>query len=152
MIDIYLDEVDNDLAYRLLLVHPQESLAVKITTLQKHVQKIHTVMKCAWVNHYIPSDPLAQYAIYFEKHQRTCLTWHELKRIMSKKFYSHRLEKVRDIFVFCCFTGLSYGDAKALTEDNFELKNDDREWIDKNRNKTNVNVTNPFQRNTSHAL
>ena len=137
--NIYLDEVDNDLAYDFYL-YIRRTTGCQNNNAQKHVQKIHTVMKCAWVNHYISADPLAQYAIYFEKHQRTCLTWHELKRIMSKKFYSHRLEKVRDIFVFCCFTGLSYGDAKALTEDNFELKNDDREWIDKNRNKTSVNA------------
>lgn len=137
--DIYLDEVDNDLAYDFYL-YVRKTTGCQNNNAQKHVQRFHSVMKSAWVNKYISSDPLAQYEIYFEQHQRTCLTWHELKRIMQKKFYSHRLEKVRDLFIFCCFTGFSYGDAKSLTEENFELKNDDNEWIDKNRNKTNVNA------------
>ena len=57
---------------------------------------------------------------------------------MQKKFYSERLEKVRDMFVFACFTGMAYGDIRSLTEENFNLMNDNNEWIDKDRNKTKV--------------
>lgn len=57
---------------------------------------------------------------------------------MQKKFHSKRLERIRDAFVFSCFTGLTFGEMKTLTTDNFKLQNDDKEWIDKDRNKTSI--------------
>lgn len=47
---------------------------------------------------------------------------------------------LENFFVFACFTGLSYGDLKSLTTEDFELKNDENDWIDKDRGKTCVNA------------
>lgn len=55
---------------------------------------------------------------------------------MNKKFVSERLELVRDIFIFSCFTGLAYIDVKQLTLDNISLGIDGDKWIFKNRQKT----------------
>lgn len=42
------------------------------------------------------------------------------------------------LIVFYRFTGMAYGDIRSLTEENFNLMNDNNEWIDKDRNKTKV--------------
>ena len=47
-----------------------------------------------------------------------------------------RLNQVRDLFVFCCYTGLPYQEMATLTKKNIVTKFDDRLWIDIYRNKT----------------
>ena len=56
------------------------------------------------------------------------LTEDEIKKLQSYEFTSgqHYLERVRDVFLFCCFTGLRYSDAAKLTredvkEDHIEI-------------------------------
>ncbi len=56
---------------------------------------------------------------------------------MKKKFALPRLEKVRDIFLFSCFTGLAYIDVANLTQDNL-IEKDGRYWIMTHRQKTNI--------------
>lgn len=52
------------------------------------------------------------------------LTEDEIKKLQSHEFASGQnyLEKVRDVFLFCCFTGLRYSDVAKLTRD--DIKND----------------------------
>ncbi|MGL5261855.1 MAG: site-specific integrase, partial [Bacteroides sp.] len=46
------------------------------------------------------------------------LTWEELIYLFDYDFKEKRyLERVRDVFCFCCFTGLRYSDAKKLTRE-----------------------------------
>ena len=42
----------------------------------------------------------------------------ELQALYEKDFSIERLEHVRDIFLFCCYTGLSYADVRKLTPNN----------------------------------
>lgn len=135
--DLYLDEIDVRFARRFRLFICT-NYACKNNTAQKYVQKLKTVITDAWGNSFLVSDKLIRHKLKYDHTDRTCLTWAELKRIMHKKFSTQRLERVRDFFVFACFTGLAYGDIKNLTTKNFELKNDGHEWIDKNRNKTKI--------------
>ncbi len=55
---------------------------------------------------------------------------------MDTTFFVERLEHVRDVFVFCCFTGLAYADAKKLTHDDFVVGIDGELWINTKRTKT----------------
>ncbi|KAA6323013.1 hypothetical protein EZS27_027511 [termite gut metagenome] len=57
-------------------------------------------------NGWIVADPFTNYKIHFAKVDRGYLTQEEIKEIMNKKFATKRLEQVRDIFVFSCFTNL----------------------------------------------
>ena len=62
----------------------------------------------------------------------------EIETMMNKKFVSNRLEIVRDIFVFSCFTGLAYIDVKQLTPNHISFGIDGDKWIFKNRQKTDT--------------
>ena len=67
-----------------------------------------------------------------------------LKRLANKEFSSERLERMRDIFLFCCYTGLAYIDVKTLTTENLVQKADGKWWIVTKRTKTEVPVNVPL--------
>ncbi len=85
----------------------------------------------------LKQDPYLNYKIHFNKTDRGFLTDEEIKKMMRKKFTLHRLEVVRDIFIFSCFTGLAYIDVAQLTEANI-VTLDGNQWIMTKRQKTNV--------------
>jgi len=62
----------------------------------------------------------------------------ELETMMQKKFSIKRLEQVRDIFVFSCFTGLAPVDVRNLKAKDITTSFDGKLWIIKKRQKTNV--------------
>ena len=68
----------------------------------------------------------------------------ELEIIKNKEFDIERLEKVRDIFVFACWTGLAYVDTYKLTYDNIKIGVDGKPWIMTKRAKTDTIVTVPL--------
>jgi site-specific recombinase XerD len=89
-------------------------------------------MANGWLN----KDPFANYKAKVKEVIREFLTEKEIETILNKRFVSERLELVRDIFIFSCFTGLAYIDVKQLTLDNISLGIDGDKWIFKNRQKT----------------
>jgi len=66
------------------------------------------------------------------------LTQHELETIASKKFNGERLSQVRDIFVFCCYTGLAFADVRKLKASEIGVGIDGSKWIFTNRQKTDT--------------
>ena len=65
------------------------------------------------------------------------LTESEINSIRRKKMIG-RLEKVRDLFLFQCFTGLSYSDMANLTKDDFNIHEKGQIYLKKSRQKTGV--------------
>src|SRR3546814_8537091 len=51
---------------------------------------------------------------------------------------------IRDLFVFCCYTGLTYVEVINLTHDNIVEASDGEVWIRTNRQKTETPVTTPL--------
>ena len=92
----------------------------------------------------ITVDPFNGYKISIERVDRGYLTEDELCKMMQKEFASKRLEQVRDIFVFACFTGLAYIDLAHLRVDNIQKMFDGRLWIVTHRQKTNTKVMVPL--------
>jgi site-specific recombinase XerD len=89
-------------------------------------------------NGWLNKDPFANYKAKVKEVVREFLSEAEIEQMMNKEFVSERLELVRDIFVFSCFTGLAYIDVKQLTLDNISLGIDGDKWIFKNRQKTDT--------------
>lgn len=92
----------------------------------------------------ITVDPFNGYKISIERVDRGFLSEDDLTKMMSKTFASKRLEQVRDIFIFACFTGLAYIDLAYLRVDNIQKMFDGRLWIVTHRQKTNTKVTVPL--------
>ena len=68
--------------------------------------------------------------------ERIPLTKEEIEIIASKRFATERLGQVRDIFLFCCYTGLAYADIKKLKRSEINIGIDVTKWIFTTREKT----------------
>ena len=83
-------------------------------------------------------DPFWNFNIGFETVEREFLTQKEIDTIKNKQFATKRVEQVRDLFIFSCYTGLSYIDLYNLKESNIQTAFDNSLWIMSKRQKTNV--------------
>jgi len=84
------------------------------------------------------ADPFWNFNMGFETMERDFLSQKEIDAIQKKQFVSKRVEQVRDLFIFCCYTGLSYVDLCNLKESNIHTAFDNSLWIMSKRQKTNV--------------
>jgi site-specific recombinase XerD len=113
-------------------------------TTAKFIQIFRMIIIEAKNNGWIFMDPFVNYKIRFNRVDRGYLTDQEMQTIMDKEFVSKRLEQVRDIFIFSCFTGLAYVDVKHLTTDNIRMSFDGKLWIMTHRQKTDTPVNVPL--------
>ncbi len=113
-------------------------------TAVKYIKNFHKIINICLANGWLNKDPFANYKSKVKEVTREFLTEQEIQSLMEKEFVSERLELVRDIFVFSCFTGLAYIDVKQLTPDNIVLGIDGDKWINKNRQKTDTNSKIPL--------
>ena len=82
-------------------------------------------------------DPFINHRFHLEPVNRGFLTDEEILLIANKEIVIPRLELVRDIFIFSCFTGLAYIDVSNLTSDHI-ITLGDKQWIMTQRQKTSV--------------
>ena len=113
-------------------------------TAVKYIKNFHKIINICLANGWLTKDPFANYKSKVKEVIREFLTELEIQSLMEKEFVSERLELVRDIFVFSCFTGLAYIDVKQLSQDNIVLGIDGDKWINKNRQKTDTNSKIPL--------
>lgn len=109
-----------------------------VNTTAKFMQQFKRIIILAKNNGWISADPFVNYKIRLEKVDRGYLTQEELNVIMQKRFTISRIEQVRDVFLFSCFTGLAYIDVKNLKEKDIRNSFDGKPWIMKKRQKTNI--------------
>jgi site-specific recombinase XerD len=102
----------------------------------KYVKNFHKIINQCLANGWLVKDPFVNYKAKVKEVIREFLNEEEIERIMDKKFVSERLELVRDIFVFSCFTGLAYIDVKQLTKNHISFGIDGDKWIFTTRQKT----------------
>ena len=119
-------------------VYLRSELKHKKNTAVKHLRCLMRVVNVAIANRHLSFDPFLNFKAQREICERVFLTEEELRILINKDFRIKRLERVRDLFVFCCFTGLSYSDVKTLTPEHFETDTHGRIWIKKKRVKTGV--------------
>lgn len=113
-------------------------------TTAKFMQTFRMIIIMAKNNGWIFADPFINYKIRLKRVDRGYLTEPEIKKILKKQFTCKRLEQVRDIFIFSCFTGLAYIDVRNLTKDNIRTSFDGKLWIMTARQKTDTAVTVPL--------
>ena len=141
--DIALKDIDHKFlcdfeSFMLVTRGCNENSSGKYMHIFKHI--VVTAIKFGWIY----KNPFADYQIRRIKGDRAYLTQEEVEILMKKDFKSKSLERVRDVFVFCCFTGLSYIDVKALTHENIRILFDGKPWITGKRGKTSVSFQVPL--------
>lgn len=96
-------------------------------TIMKHIERLRKMINLALRNEWLKQDPFSKFQPKFKKVERGYLTEEELQRIDEKHFRIERLEQVKDLFIFSCYTGLSYAEVFDL-EPNHVVKGIDGEW------------------------
>jgi site-specific recombinase XerD len=112
-------------------------------TTVKYVKNFRKIIKLALANSWMDKDPFANYVMKIKKVDRGYLTLQELTAIMQKNFTVKRLEQVRDVFVFQCYTGLAYCDTFKLTHANIIKDDNGVLWIKAKRIKTDTPINVP---------
>jgi site-specific recombinase XerD len=102
----------------------------------KHLKIFKKIIRIAMANDWINKDPFASVKFKQNEVHVEFLTMEELESLMAKDIPNKRLSQVRDVFVFCSFTGLAFVDVKGLRPEHIVKGNNDNIWIRKPREKT----------------
>ncbi len=102
---------------------------------------VGAVIRLKWVTHtahangWISVDPFCQFKYHPQYRERRFLTDEELTTLINTPLNNAAQNRIRDIFLFCTFTGLSYIDVRNLVYSDLKERNGEL-WIIKNRQKT----------------
>jgi len=113
-------------------------------TLTHYLQNLRHIILLAIDADYISKNPFVNFRLQIKSPDRAFLTEDEVEHLMTFKLNDEKLEQARDIFVFCCFTGLSYSDIFYLTKENIQLSFGDKLWIKGRRQKTGTEYSIPL--------
>ena len=105
--------------------------------MMKHIQRLKKITNFCIKNNYITNDPFISFKIKFKKSNRVYINNEELYILKNIKL-NKSLNKIRDIFLFACYTGLSYIDLYNLNIKNIQIGDDNLKWIFIKRHKTDI--------------
>ena len=104
----------------------------------KYIKNLGKIVRICIGNGWLTVDPYLNYKPKQKAVHREVLTKEELQRLYKKKLGVERLRVVRDIFVFCCYTGLAYVDVHKLKRSELVKGIDGNLWIYTKRQKTDT--------------
>ena len=102
----------------------------------KYIKNFGKIIKEARNRDWVQANPFRNIKFHLEEVDKPFLNQGELNKIKAREFAINRIAQVRDVFLFCCFTGLAFIDVKTLTEKDIEQGVDGNLWIRKQRNKS----------------
>lgn len=103
----------------------------------KYLKNLKRIARIALANKWMDTDPFFDIQFKYTPTNREFLVEEEIRLLLEKGFSIPRLEVVRDIFVFCCFSGLAFTDVQHLRTEHIFCDNKGEYWIRKPREKTN---------------
>jgi len=118
----------------------------------KHIQRLRRMVTLAYHMEWIERDPFVKFKPKLEKREREFLTQLELNSIEELSTPIERLATVRDLFVFSCYTGISYGDIMSLDKKCVITGIDGDLWLMANRNKTGTPFKIPILSKTKQLI
>ena len=107
-------------------------------TIWTYMMPFKAVIYMAINNGWLQRDPFYAYSITKEDTERGFLTREDIGKMIATTFKRKSYEVIRDLFVFCCFTGLTWIDMRNLTEQHLQTAFDGHLWIKTKRQKTGV--------------
>ena len=108
----------------------------KQITINKSLQRLKKVIKQSVINGYLEKNPFEEHSPKKVYSKIVFLTQEELDKLENYTFQSNPLNRVRDCYIFCCYTGLAYREMFELRKDDLITKPDGITWIYQKREKT----------------
>ena len=121
----------NDFEYYLKVEKKQAQI-----TINKSIQRFRKPVKVAVAEGYIDRDPFMLYKTKSARKEVVFLSVEELKKLENYCFSQIRLQDVKNMFIFCCYTGLAYAEMEALKDKHITIGFDGLQWINMERKKT----------------
>lgn len=121
-------------------------------TAVKYIKNFQKIVNICIANDWITKNPFCNYKSKVVTVDKNFLSETDLEKIINKEFKSDRLTKVKDIFVFSCFTGLAYVDIKNLSYDSISIGIDGSKWIKIKRTKTKIEARIPLLQSVEAIL
>lgn len=118
----------------------------------KYIKNLKAVINFAVKNEWLTNNPLDRYQVKLEKIDKAFLTQKELNAIETKKIVNSRINEVKDIFVFCCYTGLAFADVAKLNNKDIIIGINGERQISIRRTKTDVTANIPLLSKASAIL
>lgn len=113
-------------------------------TTSKYIKNFGKIIRICLANGWLQKNPFINYKSKMVEVERAFLSMEEIETMLNKVFVSDRLNQVKDIFLFSCFTGLAYADVKKLSRKNIAIGVDGERWIYINRTKTDTRSNIPI--------
>jgi site-specific recombinase XerD len=110
----------------------------------KYLTNFKKIVNICLKNGWLQRNPFLGYKMTKREVERIHLTQEELNIIASKELSVARIDQVRDIFLFCCYTGLAYVDVKKLSRAEVAIGIDGNSWIFTHRQKTETSSRIPL--------
>ena len=133
--DIPFRELTHDFAEK-FIVYLSTVRGLRSATVSQTLKKLHLLVHTAVRKGWISVHPFPDVWVVPQYRERRFLNEDEIRKIMEVHLPNYKTAVVRDIFVFCCFTGLAYADVKKLTYDDLHTDPTGDMWIIDGRQKT----------------
>jgi site-specific recombinase XerD len=117
---------------------------IQSNTAHKYIKNLKKIMNMAVGLDWITHNPFNQFKCSYTSPEREILNQEELNTIMSKEFSVDRMNEVRDVFIFCCYTGFAYTDVYQFEQDAVTIGLDGEYWLSTNRQKTGTKESVPL--------
>ena len=118
----------------------------------KYISNFRKIVNRCIRNGWLNKDPFVGFKMTKKEVVPEFLTDHEINKIATKKFSSERLEQIRDVFLFCSYTGLAFADVEKLKPSEIGIGIDRSKWIFTKRQKTETDSRIPLLPNAVEII
>lgn len=133
--DIPFRELKREFAEK-FIVYLSTVRGLRSNTIFQTLKKVHAMVYMALDKGWIAVHPFPDVWVVPQSRERRFLNEDEIRKIMEVHLPNYKTAVVRDVFVFCCFTGLAYADVRKLTYDDIHTDGNGDMWIIDGRQKT----------------
>ena len=117
---------------------------LKSNTAYKYIKNLKRVMNMCVEVEWLEMNPFNAFKCSYINPERIVLTQAEIETMIYKEIDMPRLAKIRDVFIFCCFTGFAYSDVYKFKKDALSIGIDGEYWITTHRKKTGTRESVPL--------
>lgn len=106
----------------------------------KQIQRLKKIVNYAVRLGYIVSNPTDSFTLQFKPTNKIPLSINEIHKLANFPLQRESLNHVRNIFIFQCYTGLSYSDIKGLKRHHICIDQNEY-WVKMERQKTSISFS-----------
>jgi site-specific recombinase XerD len=133
--DLFLKELNHQFIVK-FEIHLKSTQQIRHNTTIKYIQFLKKIINLSIAHGWLQQNPFPNFKCSLESVNRGYLSQQEINVLHEKHFDMKRLEDVKSIFLFACYTGLAYVDISCLTKEHLVRKDDGMLWIITHRRKT----------------